>query len=138
MARDRKESGFSITAGWRRFLPIAGPPHGWFSFPAFISLALSFPVNDYFTAIRRGENSEIPERAPSYLAITRIDFRVIRHVLDPVQFEVLRALSDGDAIEPAIARGVRHSSRPDDEIAAALQEWFFTWTTAGFFRDVIV
>jgi hypothetical protein len=63
--------------------------------PSLQLLPLSFPVNDYFTAIRRGENAEIPERAPSYLAITRVDFRVIRHVLDRVQFEVLRALSEG-------------------------------------------
>jgi hypothetical protein len=106
--------------------------------PSLKLLTLSFPVNDYFTAIRRGETTEIPERAPSYLAIVRSDYRVFRHGLDAMQFELLRALSEGETVESAIARGVTPSPMPDDEIAGILRDWFFAWTTAGFFRDVVV
>jgi hypothetical protein len=106
--------------------------------PCLQLLALRYPVNDYFTAVRRGEPAEFPERAPGYLAITRRDYRVYRYALTRVQYEMLRALSAGETVEAAIAQGAQTSSKSDEEFAAELRESFFAWATSGFFGDVIV
>jgi hypothetical protein len=105
--------------------------------PCLRLVKLNYPVNDYFTAIRRGEVPAIPEPQAAYLAVTRRDYRVIRYPLEPAQFELLRALLAGEHVGTAIERAAAVSSLDDEQLALALQSWFRLWTAEGFFRDVL-
>jgi len=105
--------------------------------PCLRLVKLRYPVNDYFTAIRRGEQPAIPEPGSAYVAVTRRDYRVVRYPLDAAPYELLRALIDGEPVAKAIERAARASYLDDAQLAAALQTWFRLWTAEGFFRDVM-
>lgn len=104
--------------------------------PCLRLLALKFPLNDYFTAVRNGESPEIPEPADSYLALTRREYVVRRHALKRPQFELLGALAGGETIGTAIERAARVSPEAIELLAADLERWFREWTAAGFFLRV--
>jgi hypothetical protein len=53
------------------------------------------------------------------------------------QHALLGAIVAGETVGSAIARAAAVSTAPDETFAAELGEWFRTWTTAGFFRDVV-
>jgi hypothetical protein len=119
----------------------AFPPDRWpnarlICVPCLRLVKLSYPVNDYFTAIRRGDQPAIPEPGAAYVAVTRRDYRVVRYSLDAAQHELLGSLIDGLAVGRAIERAAQASSLDDSQLAAALQSWFRFWTAEGFFRDV--
>jgi len=105
--------------------------------PCLKLLALSFPVNDYFTAIRRGETSEMPVPAASYIAVTRREFRVHRYPLTAVSYTVLAALQSGNTVGAAIEEAAAVSTSTDEELMRDLQTWFYTWTSAGFFERMM-
>jgi hypothetical protein len=105
--------------------------------PCFRLMALRFPVNAYYAAMRRGEKPDLPELAPSWLAVTRREYVVRRHDLTEQQFMLLSALAAGESVGAAIvaAAGVVASDRLD-RFANQLSAWFTDWTAAGFFRAV--
>jgi hypothetical protein len=117
------------------------PPDRWpdarlICVPCLRLVKLSYPINDYFTAIRRGDQPAIPEPGAAYIAVTRRDYRVVRYPLEEAQFELLQALLTGDSVGKAIEHAAAASSLDDAQLAAALQTWFRFWTAEGFFRDV--
>ncbi len=105
--------------------------------PCLRLVKLNHPVNDYFTAIKRGGKPAIPEPGISYVAVTRREYRVLRYPLDAMQHELLRALIAGESVGTAIERAAAVSSFSDAQLAAALQNWFRFWTAEGFFVDVM-
>jgi hypothetical protein len=106
--------------------------------PCLRLIRLNCPVNDYFTAIRRGEEPSIPEPGAAYVAVTRRDYRVVRYPLAPAQFELLQAFLAGEPVGKAIERAATSSTLDDAQLAAALQGWFRFWTAEGLFRDVVM
>jgi hypothetical protein len=117
------------------------PPDRWpdarlVCVPCLRLVKLNYPINDYFTAIRRGEQPPLPEPGAAYVAVARHDYRVVRYSLEPAQFELLQALTDGQPVLRAIERAAAVSSLDDAQLAAALQSWFRFWTTEGFFLEV--
>lgn len=111
--------------------------------PCLRLLKLRYPVNDYFTAIRRGGEEAgaeppIPNPQTSYVAVSRRDYRVMRYPLERVQFELLTALHEKLPVGTAIERAAAVATQTDAQLAGDLQTWFRTWTAEGFFRDVIV
>lgn len=116
------------------------PPESWPAarlecVPCLRLLFFSYPINDYFTAIRRGEQPDLPERSASYLAVTRRDYRVYRYPLTAAQFHLLQALNTGESVGTAISIAAEHSTVPDEQFANDLRDWFFQWMGAGFFLD---
>jgi hypothetical protein len=105
--------------------------------PCLRLVKLSYPVSDYFTAIRRGEQPAIPKPGAASVAVTRRDYRVVRYSLDAAQYELLESLIDGMPVGKAIDRAAQASSLDDSQLAPALQSWFRFWTAEGFFRDVV-
>jgi hypothetical protein len=104
--------------------------------PCLKLLALRFPLNDFYTALRNDESPEIPEPAETCLALSRRDYVVRRHALDRSQFELLGALAAGEPIGVAIERAARVSPEGIEALAAKLERWFREWTAAGFFVRV--
>jgi hypothetical protein len=119
------------------------PPTGWpaarlICVPCLRLVTLSHPVNDYFTAIRRGETPPIPESKTTHIAVTRRDYRVLRYPLEPAQCALLSALIDQQPVGAALERAATIAPQSDDHLADALHEWFRFWTAEGFFRDVVL
>jgi len=104
--------------------------------PCLRLLAFEYEVNDYFSAIRRGENPSPPRTKPTWLALSRRNYVVHRFPLSRVQYELLAALSEGLRVGAAIERAVQNASMPIDELASDLQQWFREWTAASFFIAV--
>jgi hypothetical protein len=102
-------------------------------------LKTRFPVNDYFSALRRAKPEEsvpIPQAKESFVALTRRAWIVRRYPLTKTQFELLQALKTGMSIGQAVESIVPPSQVDLNQLAADLQTWFRTWTAEGFFQSV--
>lgn len=103
-------------------------------------LAFRFPVNDYYTQARRstatGEPPEMPEPQEQYLALTRRDFIVRRHILTKPQYDLLLGIVEGETIEQSIARAAAACDAPDDQLSHLIEGWFRDGAEAGFFETV--
>ncbi len=101
-------------------------------------LALRFPVNAYYTAMRRDESPPIPGPSASWVAITRREFIVRRHELNLRQFELLSALIAGETIGAAIERAAAAPGANVEQFIVELGDWFREWAANDFFRRVVV
>jgi hypothetical protein len=102
-------------------------------------LATRFPVNDYYTALRRGKTEEgvlIPGPGQSFVALTRREFVVRRYNLSQTEFGLLKALQEGRSVGQAIESIAPSGPADLDRLAANLQTWFRNWTAEGFFQSV--
>lgn len=102
-------------------------------------LTFRFPLNDYYTRLRRDEEPELPELpepCDTWLAITRRNFVVRRLPLARVEFEILSSLQSGLPVGEAIARAADSTDLDDDQLAAGLQRWFQRWAGEGLFVRV--
>lgn len=107
--------------------------------PCLRLLATRFPVNDFFTELRKlpdGEMADIPGATESYVAITRCDYVVRRYNLSRTEFELLKAIQEGEPFGNAIERAVATAGEDFESLAAKLQMWFRNWTAEGFFQSV--
>ncbi len=95
-------------------------------------LAFEFPVNDYFSAFRRGELPDVPEQEQTYLAVTRRDYVVRRYPLDAPQFAILSALLSGSTIGDAVESATAQANDLD-MLSRSLSTWFSTWAREQFF-----
>jgi len=107
--------------------------------PCLRLLTFRFPVNAYYTAIRRAEEGEevpVPDPGPEHLALTRRDFVVRRYPLTPTQHALLEKLLAGAPVGEALAAAAETSCLEDDALAAELQSWFRLWVAEGFFQSI--
>lgn len=107
--------------------------------PCLRLLAFSFPVNDYYTAVRQADEADvpdIPEPQTTFLALTRRSFVVRRHALSEAQYTLLGRLMAGDTISAAISHLARGADSDLETLAADLRAWFHAWTAAGFFMSI--
>jgi hypothetical protein len=95
-------------------------------------LTFEFPVNDYYTAFRRGESPDVPDPGQTYLAITRRDYVVRRYALDATQFALLSALASGATIGEAVEAAAAQTNDLD-KLSRSLSTWFSTWAHEQFF-----
>ena len=106
--------------------------------PCLKLLTLRFPLNDYYSALRRKESPPLPDPAPSWLAVTRRDFVVRRHGLTQRQFELLSALQAGESVGAAIERAVQAPGDDLSTFADQLRDWFQIWSAEGFFQRIVL
>lgn len=102
-------------------------------------LATRFPVNDYYTALRRSAPEEpipMPPPGNSFAALIRRNFVVRRYNLSSAEFEVLQALKAGRPVGEAVESLVPAEGVKLDSLATDLQLWFRNWTVEGFFQSV--
>jgi hypothetical protein len=108
--------------------------------PCLRLLATRYPVNAYFTAVRKaedeGEEAPIPDPAPEYSAITRREFIVRRYSLSQPQHALLAALQSGATVAESLAAAAAVSDLDDDALAAELRSWFRLFTAEGFFQAI--
>ncbi len=110
-----------------RFVPV----------PSLRLLEASFPVHEYVTAVRRDQSPEIPLPAETLLVITRREYVVRRGPVSRTEFQLLRAILDGNSLGAAIK--IAAEAMPDmadEELASNLSKWFQHWASAGWFIRV--
>jgi hypothetical protein len=99
-------------------------------------IALQYPVHQYYTAVRRGEDPVLPEQEEMYLAVTRREYVVRHYELSRPAYQLLSALIDGESIGEAIAWTAETTALDLERFAIDLQAWFTDWAEEGFFRAV--
>lgn len=104
--------------------------------PCLRLLVLRYPVHEYFTAVRRHEDPEMPEPAETCLAVTRRRY-VVRHFeLSRPAYQLLHALLAGESVGQAISRAVEAAGPDLHRLPDNLWTWFHDWAAEGFFRAV--
>lgn len=106
--------------------------------PSLRLLEFRFPLNDYFTALRRCETPTPtpPSPQPSWLALWRRDYVVRRLPLSRGEFVMLQTFLSGEPVERALEVGLADDRSATD--TTQLNESFRVWSVAGFFVDVVV
>ncbi len=123
---------------------LAIPPERWAEsrltpVPCLQVLATRFPVNDYYTALRRqavDESIPIPSEARSFVALTRRNFIVRRYSLCQAEFELLLALKSGRTVGQALEAMLASTKMDPAELPQKLKLWFRNWTAEGFFESI--
>jgi hypothetical protein len=92
-------------------------------------LALAYPANDYFQAVRDGHAPPLPGPLPSATVVYRSGPTVWRMGLTPPMHRVLAALIGGQPLEAAL-------SLAEDESPERLTAWFREWVSSGLFVGV--
>ncbi len=104
--------------------------------PCLRLLALRYPVHQYFSAVRRHEEPDLPEPADTYLAVTRRRYVVRHYELSPPAYHLLQALLAGESVGQAIGRAVEAGGADLDSLSDKLWRWFHDWAAEGFFGAV--
>lgn len=108
--------------------------------PCLQLLTTRFPVNDYYTALRKAEGDQgvaPPAACESFIALTRRQFVVRRYNFSRTEFELLRAIQDGQTVGEAVEHAASFSDGDMDHLSTNLQLWFRNWTAEGFFHAVV-
>jgi hypothetical protein len=104
--------------------------------PCLRLLALRYPIRPYYTALRDGADAAPPARSDSFLALTRRDYVVRLHDLEPLEYAVLAALLEGQPVGAAVGIAAQAAGTERTTLAEDLHHWFRDWAVAGFFRSV--
>lgn len=105
--------------------------------PSLRLLEASFAVHEYFTAVHQSQSPEIPAPQETLLVITRRDYVVRRGIVSRPEFELLRAILDGNSLGAAIEIAAEEQPEgTNDDFAANLSRWFHHWASAGWFLNV--
>jgi Putative DNA-binding domain len=102
--------------------------------PCLRLLRLRSPVQEYYAAVRNGEEATPPAVQETFLAVTRRDYVVRHHTLHPAEFALLHALTVGRTVGEAIEETA--ALLPDTQAAALLHGWFQRWAANGFFQPL--
>jgi hypothetical protein len=101
--------------------------------PCLRVIRLDFAVHDYYRALRNEQEAVPPDRAETFLAITRRNY-VVRHILlSPPEAKILGAIVAGATVGEAIAGMDFPNDTELAGLAANLQSWFRTWSAESFF-----
>lgn len=100
-------------------------------------LEFSYPVNDFLSAFRAGDNvdpAEYNKNAGDYrLFIIRHNNEVKRHSLGLEEASLLKNLISGVFVSVALDLTIEHNHEYTGVIAGNLNPWFARWVKEGFF-----
>jgi hypothetical protein len=106
--------------------------------PSLRMVRFEFPVHEYLTAIRQNQNPEPPAPQTTWLIVHRRDFIVRRQAVPETAWRVLRGLQRGLPMSVALEQALQETSEEEPTFLDHIAEWFQSWTTAGYFRNVIL
>jgi len=100
-------------------------------------LEFRYPVNDYYTAVRKLREGEAmpgpPAAGKQYLALTRREYVVRRIEVSGAQHALLWRLQEGSTVGEAIAASASLWQGDTAAFADAIRRWFSDWSAAGLF-----
>jgi hypothetical protein len=118
-------------------LPERWPAARLVAVPCLRLLRCDFPIDDYYRALRDGQEPGPPDPEEIFLAITRRDYVVRHYRITPPQHAILTGLLAGEPVEAAVMRGAELVSDDQfDAFAGDLRTWFSRWSADGFFMTV--
>ncbi|MFN3152736.1 putative DNA-binding domain-containing protein [Bremerella sp.] len=94
-----------------------------------------FPISDFITAIKQDPQAQMPEAAPSWLALTRRDYVVRRVPLSRWEYHLLVRLAEGLSVFQAI-EGAFNEVAPAEDISELLAAAFQKFTNEQFFLAI--
>jgi Putative DNA-binding domain len=96
-----------------------------------------FAVQEFASAVRNKQD-ELPsaEPHPTWLAISRLHYRVRRWSLSEPQYRLLQRLTEGDSLLSALEAVFRDSDEEERTLSRSLREWFAEWSSARLFIAV--
>lgn len=98
--------------------------------PCLRLLRSGFPVHLYLQAIRADSKPEMPRSRPSWLALTRIDFRLSTRELAQVQWELLVACDGNTTLAETLSHLAKTGLKPTPTIGL-LRIWIGNFLTQG-------
>lgn len=102
--------------------------------PCFFLNAYDYPVGEYYSALARGEDPDVPEAQESYVAIVRKNFRTSIFTLLPPQYYFLKNLQEGKTLKEALAATALQFNTSIETATNAWSHWRPNWLEAGFFK----
>ena len=108
------------------------------TFPCVRVLKLSFPVQEFASAVRKGEfEPEIPAFRPLHLVVSRRDYIVRRSEIARIEFRLLQAIIDRSTIDEAIRTAAEDATDEQFEsLAGRIGSWFQSWSASQFFSRI--
>lgn len=103
--------------------------------PCLRLFAFRYPVHTYMLAARGEERTPLPAPLESFVAMTRVNYRVRLHELSAQQYQFLKAL-EGEQTIARILRTGQHKAARGRPSVAALREWLCEWVGEGFFESI--
>jgi hypothetical protein len=91
--------------------------------PCLTLLQLQYPVIDFIKAVQRGEEAALPDKKHNYVAISRKNYRVNMHQLEPWQWHFLQSLQSTGNYMLAVDSSARASGTTKDTLMADLLLW---------------
>jgi hypothetical protein len=92
--------------------------------------AFSHPIHTYMLAARNGGNPDLPERSPTFVALSRVNYRVLPHALSAAQYEFLNAFDGSRSIGECL--GIAKAGPAG---AQTVRAWLCDWADKGFFES---
>lgn len=103
--------------------------------PCLRLFAFSYPVHTYMLAARRDEKPELPAPLKSFVAMTRLNYRVRLYELSAPQYVLLEALDGHHTIGQILKRDLSAGS-PHQPSASTVREWLCDWADKEFFESI--
>ena len=97
-------------------------------------LAFTYPVNEYLTAFRAGENPAPPAPAASFLMVYRHKHQVQRLPLAEAEYALLEILAAGKTLDEALEDERFAPYITSESISGDLSGWFGRWVQEGCLR----
>jgi hypothetical protein len=105
--------------------------------PCLRLFAFRYPVHTYMLAVRRGEKPELPAPFETFVAATRVNYRVQLFELSATKYAFLKALDGQRTIDQALKQ-ITHLADCQTLSAAAIQNSLCDWTASAFFKSIEV
>lgn len=105
--------------------------------PCLRLFAFSYPVHTYMLAARRDENPELPVPLKSFVALTRLNYRVRLYDLSATQYALLAAFDGQHTIAQILNRGLSSRAQRQPSITT-IRNWLCDWSDKGFFESIEV
>jgi hypothetical protein len=99
-------------------------------------LHFEFDVNTWFTQLRAGDADAVPQKSPTYVALSRRDYVVRRHTLSRIEWQLLTHLAAGETLGNALATTGERNPAALDELTNSVARRFREWAAAGLFASV--
>ncbi|MDX1923079.1 MAG: DUF692 family protein [Alphaproteobacteria bacterium] len=93
--------------------------------------AFSYPVNDYFQAVKNDQSPPRPEMQNSFLAVYRHEDDVWRLPLEEHEYHLLRNIFSGLTIGDALEKTQNDMALDDEALPLQLTHWFARWMRNG-------
>jgi hypothetical protein len=101
--------------------------------PGFELHTFHYPVSDYYTSWKGGQQPPWPEPNDQFVALLRRDYVVRRYELTALQHDVLQNVSRGWRLDDALTQVAGEMNLSTEELAVLVRRWFASWASERFF-----